>query len=99
MRKTRLVLLVTSVFLVLAAVKGVGALPEQEIIQTVRYACIVSPDMRGHIEGEWMTDCNGNTTGWGWEPGHNCTYTDTTYGNTCPAGGGGEPGGGGRPRR
>ncbi len=51
---------------------------------TVRYACIVSPSMYGHIEGQWEEDCCGNVTGWGWQPGHNCTYTDVTWGDFCP---------------
>jgi hypothetical protein len=80
--------------LMLVAVKRGGALPAQETFYTVRYACIVSPSAWGEVEGEWVLHCDGTMTGWGWEPGHNCTSTDTTYGNLCPGGGGG-PGGGG----
>jgi len=61
------------------------------VYYTVRYACIVSPDMRGSIEGQWVLDCNGKMTGWGWEPGHNCTYTEMTY-QECGGGGGPDPG-------
>jgi hypothetical protein len=59
---------------------------------TVKYACIVSPDMRGTVQGEWTLWCDGSMTGWGWEPGHNCTYTETTYGVLCGGGGGGGEG-------
>jgi len=77
----------------LQPVQKVKAGPANVTYYTVRYACIISPDMRGSIEGEWTLDCNGNLTGWGWEPGHNCTYTEVTYGSLC--GGGGGPGDGG----
>jgi hypothetical protein len=93
MRKRTLILLAMAALLTLAAVRGVRAFPSQEIIYTVRYSCIISPSAWGEIEGQWVTDCSGYTTGWGWEPGHNCTTTDITYGNTCPTGGGGDPGG------
>jgi hypothetical protein len=94
MRKRTFILLVLASALLLVGVRGAVAFPSQVIIYTVRYSCIASPDMRGHIEGEWVTDCNGVTTGWGWEPGHNCTTTDVTGGETCPSGGGGGGGGG-----
>ncbi len=94
MRKKTAVLLVLACALLLAVVKEAVAYPSQVIYYTVRYSCIVSPDMRGHIEGEWVTHCDGTTTGWGWEPGHNCTTTDITWGDACPAGGGGGGGGG-----
>ena len=63
-------------------INQVQAMGFYEEYYTVRYGCIVSPDMYGHIEGEWTRDCNGNWTGWGWEPGHNCSYTEITYGST-----------------
>jgi hypothetical protein len=58
---------------------------------TVRYACQVSPDQYGVIVGQWTVDCDGNWTGSGWMPGEYCTYTDTTYGEVCGGGGGGDP--------
>jgi hypothetical protein len=70
-----------------------GAGPEYVTIETVKYACIVSPPMEGHVEGQWTTDCAGNRTGWGWEPGSNCSYTEVTYGAACGGGGGPDPGG------
>lgn len=95
MRKRTAVLLVLACALLLAAVKEAAAYPSQEIYYTVRYSCIVGPgNWIGHIEGEWVTHCDGTTTGWGWEPGHNCTTTDITWGETCPTGGGGGGGGG-----
>ena len=63
-------------------INQVQAMGFYEEYYTVRYGCIVSPPMYGHIEGEWTRDCNGNWTGWGWEPGHNCSYTEITYGST-----------------
>ena len=89
MRMRSFALLVFASALLFVAVKGAVAFPSQEIFYTVRYSCIASPDMRGHIEGEWVTHCDGTTTGWGWEPGHNCTTTDITWGNSCSGGGGG----------
>jgi len=56
---------------------------DRETHYTVRYSCIISPDVRGEVEGEWDLDCYGNLTGWGWEPGHNCTTTDISYGAWC----------------
>ena len=92
MRKRTSILLAMSALLTLIAVLGAGATPAYVTTQTVRYSCIASPDMRGHVEGQWVTDCSGNTTGWGWEPGHNCTETETTYGAACGGGGGsGDP--------
>ena len=65
--------------------------PTNVTYYTVKYACIISPDARGMIVGEWTVDCAGNWSGWGWRPGDNCTYTETTYGDACSSGGGGGP--------
>ena len=59
------------------------AMPDQVIHHTVRYACTVSPNYYGQIVGEWTLSCTG-WSGWGWAPGHNCTYTETEYGAECP---------------
>ena len=59
------------------------ALPDREMYYTVRYACIVSPDAYGMIVGEWTLTCTGQMSGWGWQPGHNCTYTETEEGPEC----------------
>jgi hypothetical protein len=95
MKKSTWMRWILACLLVVLAVRTASAFPSQVITYTVRYSCIVSPDMRGHVEGEWVTGCDGVTTGWGWEPGHNCTTTDITWGATCPTGGGGGGGGGG----
>ena len=50
---------------------------------TVIYNCIIGPELVDSVVGEWTRDCSGQMTGWGWEPGHNCTYTDTSYGDEC----------------
>lgn len=88
-KKTILVMLAVATVMMLFPRNRVYATPAFVTTSTVRYACIISPDMYGHIEGEWVEDCQGNITGWGWEPGHNCTYTEVTYGASCGGGGGG----------
>jgi hypothetical protein len=50
---------------------------------TVRYKCVISPDCWGCVEGQWTRDCDGQMTGWGWEPGTDCTYTEITDGDEC----------------
>ena len=50
----------------------------------VIYSCICSPGCYGTLVGQWDEDCDGNYTGWGWEPGHECTYTDTSSGSCGP---------------
>ena len=57
----------------------------RETYYTIRYICIISPSCAPWdcIEGEWFRDCDGNMTGWGWEPGANCTRTEITYGSNC----------------
>ena len=55
----------------------------RERFYTVRYACIISPDAYGQIVGEWAYYCDGTVDGWGWEPGHNCTYYELTNGQWC----------------
>ena len=67
----------------LQPVQQVHAIPGYEEYLTVRYRCITGPDMRGTIEGEWFRDCDGNMSGWGVEPGSDCTYTDVTFGASC----------------
>jgi len=91
--KSIVTIVVAAMVMLLFPVHRVAANPEYVTYYTVRYACIISPPMYGHIEGEWTEWCNGSWTGWGWEPGHNCTYTDITYGNACGGGGGGGGGG------
>ena len=93
-KKTLAVIAAVAVVMLFVPAEHSKANPLRVTYYTVRYACIVSPDMYGHIEGEWTEWCDGSITGWGWEPGHNCTYTDVTYGVYCGGGGGG---GGGNP--
>ena len=86
MRKARFLILLTlvSLFLFASVIK-----PTQRVkagfyieVYTVVYDCIVSPAPRDPVVGEWTRDCFG-LTGWGWEPGHDCTYTTTSYGEEC----------------
>ena len=68
----------------LQPVNRVQAMGFYEEYYTVRYGCICGPMCYGTIVGQWTRDCNGNLTGWGWEPGHSCTYTEISYGtNEC----------------
>ena len=66
----------------LQPVQRVQAVPGYEVHYTVNYCCIVGPSFPS-VEGEWTRSCDGSWTGWGWEPGHNCTCTDVTYGPAC----------------
>jgi hypothetical protein len=56
-----------------------------EEIYTVWYTCLAGPPCQGNecIVGEWTLNCDSTLTGWGWEPGHECTITRTRYGNEC----------------
>lgn len=58
---------------------------------TVYYQCIVSPDMRGQVVGEWTVDCQGNWSGWGMKPTDGCTYFTETQGDQCGPIGPGDP--------
>jgi|GEM_PF-7036515 len=87
MRKRTSILLMVSALLIPVAVRGVvGPGRQAETIRTVLYLPLVGPVMPYpyNIAGEWVTDCDGNTTGWGWEPGNPFTYTEWTDGNMCP---------------
>jgi len=68
----------------LQRVQRVQAVPGYEVHYTVRYpgGCIISPS-GPTIEGEWTSSCDGSWTGWGWEPEHDCTSTEVTYGAAC----------------
>ena len=55
----------------------------RETYYTVRNSCLTRPPCFNCLRGEWFRDCDGNMTGWGWEPGHECSYTEITYGNNC----------------
>ena len=85
MRKARFIILLTlvSLFLVASVIR-----PTQRVkagfyveVYTVWYDCIVGPPVLSPV-GEWTRDCFG-MTGWGWEPGHPCTETVTTYEEEC----------------
>ena len=49
----------------------------------VHYNCIIGPTLPDDVMGEWDRDCDGNLTGWGWEPGHNCSRTEVISGMYC----------------
>ena len=48
---------------------------------TVREACIYSG--YGMIIGEWTTECDGSTNGWGVQPGAECSTTSLSFGESC----------------
>jgi len=68
----------------LQPVQRVQAAQRFEAFYTVEYGCIAGPLLPQSIEGEWVLDCDGNLTGSGWEPGHNCSITIVTKGAACP---------------
>lgn len=82
-------LIAAATIVLLFPANRVTANPAFVTYYTVRYQCIISPPCFGCIEGQWTEWCDGSFTGWGWEPGHNCTYSDITYGAECTGGGGG----------
>jgi hypothetical protein len=88
MRKLRVSIFLT-ILTLLMLVPMIGPTPKVKAgfyveYDTVRYSCIIGPgDHRGEIVGEWTIDCFGNMSGWGWEPGESCTYTDVRFGDEC----------------
>jgi hypothetical protein len=75
-------LLIMVILLILMPTPRSNAAQGWEEYYTVHYCCIVGPSVPS-VEGEWWRDCEGNMSGWGWEPGHNCSCTEITYGNYC----------------
>ena len=52
---------------------------------TVYYDGLVGPpDPDPDVMGEWDVDCEGNWTGWGWQPGHAWSRTEMTITGYCP---------------
>ena len=47
----------------------------REIHYYVYYACVCSP-CGPSLEGQWTRHCDGSYSGWGWQPGHNCSTTE-----------------------
>jgi hypothetical protein len=91
MRKLiRLIVLVGTTILMLMPVQPlqpvqrVQAVPGYEVHYTVWYNPDVGPVVFT-IAGEWTSSCDGSWIGWGWEPGHEWSYTDVTYGAACSA--------------
>ena len=66
----------TAAFLLLAFLptEQPVASPSVSITYTQYYNCIISPMPTGPV-GQWTQLCNGQWAGWGWQPGHSCTYT------------------------
>src|SRR5258705_537019 len=77
---------VISLIVLLMPAERARANPSNQVTFNVWYSCICSPCTRS-LEGQWLLDCDNSFTGWGWEPGHNCTETETITGNSCPGGG------------
>ena len=66
----------------LQLVQQVQAVPGYEVIYTVRYNPDVGPVVLS-TAGQWTSTCDGNWIGWGWEPGHDWSYTEVSYGAAC----------------
>ena len=97
-KKSMAVIAAVAIVMLLFPRNEAKAGPTNVTYYTVKYGCVISPDQYGVIVGQWTVDCAGNWTGWGWMPGDNCTFTETTYGDACNSGGGGGGGGGGGPK-
>ena len=54
--------------------------------QEERDGCICGPNCYGTVVGEWTLHCDDSWTGSGWEPDHECTYTEFKYGDWCSVG-------------
>jgi hypothetical protein len=87
MRKARLFIFLTliALFILTPMIKPAQKVKAGFYVEyyTIKYNCVISPPCWGCVEGEWTRDCFGHMTGWGWEPGHNCTYTEVTFGEEC----------------
>lgn len=88
MRKLiRLTVLVGTIILVLMPVQPLQSVQRVqaagfEVIYTVRYNPDVGPVVIS-TAGQWTSGCDGSWIGWGWEPGHEWSYTEVTYGAAC----------------
>jgi hypothetical protein len=49
----------------------------------VYYNCICGIWCNGQLVGQWYEDCDGNMTGWGSQPGENCTRYEITSSGSC----------------
>lgn len=79
-RSTSLVVIVAMVVSLFPSGQ-VRAMPTHETIYTQHYNCILSPPP--DVVGEWVSGCHNEWYGWGWEPGHSCTYTVESEGESC----------------
>jgi len=76
---TSLVVIIAMIVSLLPS-RQLRAMPTHETIYTQHYNCIIlSPD----VVGEWVSGCQNEWYGWGWEPGHSCTYTVISQGEAC----------------
>jgi hypothetical protein len=62
---------------------NLGANPDHEITYNVYFACELGVDIPDSPEGSWTLWCDDSFDGWGWEPGHDCSYTQEIDGPTC----------------
>lgn len=77
-----IILLIATLFLFVPT-RGVKAILLRGTY-VVHYNCVIGgPTPPEDPIGEWEVDCHNNMTGWGWEPGHNCTYTEFIPGDPC----------------
>lgn len=87
-KKTVAVIFTVATLMLLVPGNRSDALPTHETVYTQWYNCIISPMPTSPV-GEWTEGCRGEWYGWGWEPGHSCTYTVVSQGEPCTSGGGG----------
>ncbi len=85
MRGRRLSWVMILLFVVSIWPAPVRSSPTHDIVYTQWWdygSCIVGPVVP-HVTGEWISTCNGGWYGWGWQPGHSCTYTVVSQGDPC----------------
>jgi len=92
MRNKTIAIVALVALMMLFPSRSTMANPTQITYYTVWYSCVISPPCCTDPMGQWTLYCDGSMVGSGWEPGHNCTTTDVTYGDSCS--GGGSDGGG-----
>jgi hypothetical protein len=84
MMKRRILSIASAItFVVLLIPAGqMQATPDHEIRYDVIYDCVCGP-CAPDLEGQWWLSCDDSFVGWGWEPGHNCSRTETVDGISC----------------
>lgn len=82
MRRNRVAAIVVAISLVMLMPVPQAQAINREIHYYVIYDCPCGP-CEPSLEGQWTKHCDGSMSGWGWEPGHNCSRTEIVYGDIC----------------